>query len=154
MPDKSIYHAYLNLKKVALHVYQQNLKDFTKLQTLIPHHSGAMNEKENVGISMSKKLPKYIKECNEKKSTTRKTREDFVENKDIWSTDFFKDRHGKRIEPYKLAWGNFCRLSYHDQSNPPTAEMYIDFFEKRIEEGRSDASIYSSYTSLKKVNFG
>ena len=62
-----------------------------------------------------------------------------------------KDKRGRQLESYKLAWASFCKLSYHDQSNPPTREMYIDFFEQKLEEGRSSISIYNTYIALKKV---
>ena len=170
--SKEIYNSFLYIRKVALLVYGQNLKKWAKLQSVIPHHSDLNTETEdkdeNIEIPEEKivpeDLPKYIKPCEgrtiipvKKGGITRIKRTnfgrgvDFIENKDIWKADFFKDKHGRQLEAYKFAWGGFCKLSYFDQSRPPTEEEYIDFIQQKIEEGRSDTSIYNTYSSIKKV---
>ena len=108
-------------------------------------------------INIKNNLPKHIIDCGtnsnfeKNNDEVKKSGLDYIENKDIWKVDFFKDKRGRQLEPFKLAWASFCKLSYHDQSNPPTREMYIDFFEQKLEEGRSSISIYNSYIALKKV---
>ena len=103
-------------------------------------------------LGVNKMLPKHIKEYdNSMEYEIKKKGLDYIENKEMWNVEFFKNKTLKQLDHYKYNWGNFCQLSYHDQQNPPTEEMYVDFIKKKKEEGRKDRTIYQIYMNLKRV---
>ena len=103
-------------------------------------------------LGVNKMLPKHIKEYdNSMEYEIKKKGLDYIENKEMWNVEFFKNKTSKQLDHYKYNWGNFCQLSYHDQQNPPTEEMYVDFIKKKKEEGRKDRTIYQIYMNLKRV---
>lgn len=79
---------------------------------------------------------------------------DYIENKEMWNVEVFRNlflKNPRSIEGYKYEWASFCKLSYYDQQNPPTEEMYIDFIQKKKESGKTDKAIYLIYLRLKKI---
>ena len=78
---------------------------------------------------------------------------DFIENKEMWNTEFFRTKNKRVLENYKYDWASFCKLSYNDQQNPPTEDMYIDFIEKKRESGRTEKAIYCIFLRLRKTAF-
>ena len=57
---------------------------------------------------------------------------------DIWEMDFFKGRKKSSISVLKRYWNDFCRRSYINQENPPTEELYAEYFRKKKEAGETD----------------
>ena len=67
-------------------------------------------------LGVNKLLPKHIKEYdNSMEYEIKKKGLDYIENKEMWNVEFFKNKTLKQLDHYKYNWGNFCQLSYHDQ---------------------------------------
>ena len=75
----------------------------------------------------------------------------FIETPEMFDKEFFTKMSKKQLEMYKYNWGSFCRQSYYDQKNPPTEDMYVDFFRKKLLKGSSKAGLHSIYYPVKKV---
>ena len=72
--------------------------------------------------------------------------------------DFFKSRKKSSISGLKRYWNDFCRRTgYINQENPPTEELYSDYFRKKKEAGETDKgqkiskAIFSCFNSSKKL---
>ena len=108
------------------------------------------NKSEEIGdiLNFSKRLSrknlnnKNIKKAHKnnisKENDNKGKSSSFVEDQDIWNLEFFGKMNERQLETYKYNWGSFCKLSYHNQQNPPTEEMYVDFIKKKKEAGRTD----------------
>jgi len=52
---------------------------------------------------------------------------------------------------YRTSWENFCKLSYHDHKTPPSEEMFLNYFKKKQENGRTGEYMFQSYQRLRTV---
>ena len=52
---------------------------------------------------------------------------------------------------YRTSWENFCKLSYNDYQNPPTEEMFLDYFKKKQQSGRTGEYMFQCYQRLRTV---
>ena len=53
--------------------------------------------------------------------------------------DWFKTRKKSCISGLKRYWNDFCRRSgYINEENPPTEELYSEYFRKKKEAGETD----------------
>ena len=54
----------------------------------------------------------------------------------------------------KRTWERFCKLSYHNHQNPPTEEMFLDYFKKKKDAGtKCSRFLVDSYCKLRRVYF-
>ena len=88
--------------------------------------------------NLNNKNIKKVHKNSSKENDNKGKSSSFVEDQDIWNLDFFGKMNERQLETYKYNWGSFCKLSYHNQQNPPTEEMYVNFIEKKKETGRTD----------------
>ena len=51
----------------------------------------------------------------------------------------------------KRTWERFCKLSYHNHQNPPTEEMFLDYFKKKKEDGIKSDNMFQQFRYLRKV---
>ena len=120
----------------------------------------SINLKVNCKICNKTLSKKYLSEHiklthnNEAKRDKKLSKNsDFCEDQEIWNMEIFCKMNEKQVDVYKQNWGNFCKISYHDQKNPPTEEMFVDYITKKKEAGRSDKALWNIYLTLKKVTF-
>ena len=53
--------------------------------------------------------------------------------------EWFKSRKKSCISGLKRYWNDFCRRSgYINEENPPTEELYSEYFRKKKEAGETD----------------
>ena len=71
----------------------------------------------------------------------------------IWTEGVFSAMSPSSLNFYKRNWERFCSSSYQDQQKSPTEEMYVDFFKKKKEAGRTDKALWTIYLALKKVAY-
>ena len=127
-------------------VHRENTGDQeeTKSDTDTKNESEEISDKLNFSKILSRKKSnnKYIKKAfknnSSKENDNKGKSSSFVEDQDIWNLEFFGKMNERQLETYKYNWGSFCKLSYHNQQNPPTEEMYVDFIKKKKEAGRTD----------------
>ena len=68
--------------------------------------------------------------------------------------DFFKSRKKSSIVGFKRYWNDFCRRTgYINQENPPTEELYSEYFRKKKEAGETDKEMWNIYLNLRKLAF-
>ena len=63
----------------------------------------------------------------------------------------FLSNSDKYFIEIKRHWQNFCNLSYHGHENPPTEDMFLDFFKKKMAVGKSAKLMIETYRCLCKV---
>ena len=96
-------------------------------------------------IEVPEKLfQRHIKKVHEKEKKP---------SSDIWEMDFFKSRKKSSIVGLKRYWNDFCRRSYINQENPPTEELYSEYFRERKEAGETDKEMWNIYLNLRKLAF-
>lgn len=136
-------------------VHKENTVDQKKAKS----DADTKNESEDFSKRLSRKnsnnknIKKAHKNNSSKEIDQKGKSSSFVEDQDIWNLEFFGKMNERQLETYKYNWGTFCKLSYHNQQNPPTEEMYVDFIKKKKEAGRTDKALWNTYLVLKKVAF-
>ena len=121
-------------------VHKENTGDQKKAKS----DADTKNESEDFSKRLSRKnsnnknIKKAHKNNSSKENDQKGKSSTFVEDQDIWNLEFFGKMNERQLETYKYNWGTFCKLSYHNQQNPPTEEMYVDFIKKKKEAGRTD----------------
>ena len=103
--------------------------------------------------NLNNKNIKKVHKHNSKENYNKGKSSSFVEDQNIWNLDFFSKMNERQLETYKYNWGSFCKLSYHNQQNPPTEEMYVDFIEKKKEAGRTDKGRLTSKGVYNSVRY-
>ena len=118
---------------------QREAKSDTDTKYESEEHSDKVNSSKRVSRkNLNNKNIKKVHKHNSKENYNKGKSSSFVEDQDIWNLDFFSKMNERQLETYKYNWGSFCKLSYHNQQNPPTEEMYVDFIQKKKEAGRTD----------------
>ena len=118
----------------------------------------SLHKHKSVTHSEKKRLEELCKQCNRnipKRLFNRHMEK--VHNVTRYTFNIVKegiflsntDRYFKEI---KKRWQNFCNISYHDHQNPPTEEIFLDYFQKKKEAGKSRKVMTESYRCLCKVN--
>ena len=72
--------------------------------------------------------------------------------------EWFKSRKKSCISGLKRYWNDFCRRSgYINEENPPTEELYSEYFRKKKEAGETDKGqkiskeFFFSFNSFKMI---
>ena len=118
----------------------------------------SLHKHKSVTHSEKKRLEELCKQCNRnipKRLFNRHMEK--VHNVTRYTFNIVKegiflsntDRYFKEI---KKRWQNFCNISYHDHQNPPSEEIFLDYFQKKKEAGKSRKVMTESYRCLCKVN--
>ena len=127
-------------------VHRENTGDQeeTKSDTDTKNESEEFSDKLDFSKRLSRKnsnnknIKKAHKNNSSRENDNKGKSSSFVEDQAIWNLEFFGKMNERQLETYKYNWGSFCKISYHNQQNPPTEEMYVDFINKKKEAGRTD----------------
>ena len=114
--------------------HKRNAGEIENVENSVKLESDENSEKyENCEICNKRLTKSYLQEHIQRAHETFKGKSvDFIEDKKIWECEFFSKMNKRQLETYKYNWGSFCKMSYHNQNDPPTEDMYADYMRKKI----------------------
>ena len=93
------------------------------------YHENTLNGPHINCVECNKEIPEKLY-ARHMKRVHQKTKSADTNEAEFWNIDFFLSMKKSSLRDLKRHWKDFCRRSYHEQQNPPSEEIYADYFRQ------------------------